>query len=112
MAIVDQDNRLVSATPEAVAWFEEMESVYRVPDPLLAFDLPTEVTVAAQQARSHIARAVTATATRSRARTRNGVWLLIHASCLRSADDTAANVAVVIEPAKASEVAPLIVDAL
>ena len=36
------------------------------------------------------------------------MWLLIHASLLRGADGS---VAVVIEPAKASEVAPLIVDA-
>jgi DNA-binding NarL/FixJ family response regulator len=42
-------------------------------------------------------------------RTRSGVWLLIHASCLHSADGTGADVAVVIEPAKASEVATLIV---
>ena len=42
-------------------------------------------------------------------RTRSGLWLLIHASCLQGAG--AAEVAVVIEPAKASEVAPLIVDA-
>ena len=48
-----------------------------------------------------------AAATRTRLRTRAGLWLLIHASCLQGADATA----VVIEPAKASEVAPLIVDA-
>jgi DNA-binding NarL/FixJ family response regulator len=40
-------------------------------------------------------------------RSRGGIWLLIHASCLEGADATA----VVIEPAKASEVAPLIVEA-
>ena len=61
-----------------------------------------EAAVAAQDARSRGAGA-----TRTRARTAGGVWLLIHASCLEGADATA----VVIEPAKASEVAPLIVDA-
>jgi DNA-binding NarL/FixJ family response regulator len=54
---------------------------------------------------------MTVAATRTRARTRSGVWLLIHASCLHRADGTVADAAVVIEPAKASEVAPLIVDA-
>ena len=49
--------------------------------------------------------------THTRARTGSGVWLLIHASCLQHADGSVADVAVVIEPAKASEVAPLIVDA-
>jgi DNA-binding NarL/FixJ family response regulator len=37
--------------------------------------------------------------------------LLIHASCLHSPDGAGADTAVVIEPAKASEVAPLIVEA-
>jgi DNA-binding CsgD family transcriptional regulator len=110
MAIVDSDNHLLSATPEALAWFEEMESVYRLPDPVLGLDVPSEVMVAAQEARARTAGGV-ATATRTRARTRSGVWLLIHASCLHSGDATAANTAVVIEPAKASEVAALIVDA-
>jgi DNA-binding CsgD family transcriptional regulator len=109
MAIVDPDNRVTSATPEALAWFEELESVYRLQDPVLGLDVPSEVTVAAQKARAHLDGGLAAAATR--ARTRSGVWLLLHASCLHGADETAADVAVVIEPAKASEVAPLIVDA-
>jgi DNA-binding CsgD family transcriptional regulator len=111
MAIVDADNRLVSATPEALAWFEDLESIYRLPDPVLGRDVPSEVTVAAQEARARAAAGATAAATRTRARTRSGVWLLIHASCLQRVDGTVADAAVVIEPAKASEVAPLIVDA-
>jgi DNA-binding CsgD family transcriptional regulator len=99
MAIVGADNRLLSATPEAMAWFEELESVYRLIDPVHGRDLPSEVMTVAQAAR--------AGTTRTRARTRSGVWLLIHGSRLQGADATA----VVIEPAKASEVAPLIVDA-
>src|SRR5919198_5578375 len=110
MAIVDADNRLISATPEALAWLDELESIFRLPDPVLGRDVPSEVTVAAQEARARAAAGAPA-ATRTRARTRSGVWLLIHASCLHSADGTAADAAVVIEPAKASEVAPLIVDA-
>ena len=111
MAIVDAAHRVVSATPEAVAWFEDLESAYRLHDPVLGVDVPSEVTVAAQEARARAAGDATATATRTRARTRSGAWLLIHASCLRGGDGTAGEVAVVIEPAKASEVAPLIVDA-
>ena len=95
MAIIDAENRLVSATPEALAWFDDIESVYRLGP------VPSEVVVTAQDARARAA------ATRTRLRTRAGLWLLIHASCLQGADATA----VVIEPAKASEVAPLIVDA-
>jgi DNA-binding CsgD family transcriptional regulator len=110
MAIVDADNRLVSATPEALAWFEDLESIYRLPDAALGRDMPSEVMVAAQEARARAA-GMTAAASPTRARTRSGVWLLIHASCLHGADGTTANAAVVIEPAKASEVAPLIVEA-
>jgi DNA-binding NarL/FixJ family response regulator len=76
-------------------------SVLRLPDAGLGRDLPSEVTVAAQEARARKA------ATRTRVRSRGGIWLLIHASCLEGAETTA----VVIEPAKASEVAPLIVEA-
>jgi DNA-binding CsgD family transcriptional regulator len=110
MAIVDAGSRVVSATPEAIAWFAETESVRRLPDPALGIDVPSEVLIAAQEAR---ARAVVddPAATRTRVRTRTGAWLLIHASCLRGAGDSVGNTAVVIEPAKASEVAPLIVEA-
>jgi len=111
MAIFDADSRLVSATPEALAWFEELESVQRIPDAMVGLDVPSEVTVAAQEARARAATSASPAATRTRARTRGGVWLLIHASCLHRADGMGADAAVVIEPAKASEVAPLIVDA-
>jgi DNA-binding CsgD family transcriptional regulator len=111
MAIVDLDNRLLSATPEAVAWFDELESCYRLQDPVLGIAVPNEITVAVQNARAAAPGGVAAAATRTRARTRSGIWLLIHASCLHGADATPTHAAVVIEPAKASEIAPLIVDA-
>jgi DNA-binding CsgD family transcriptional regulator len=110
MAVVDTDNRLVSATPEALAWFDALETVYRLPDPVLGDGLPAEVMVAAQEARARAASGAPA-ATRTRVRTRNGLWLLMHASCLQGPDGSAGDVALVVEPAKASEVAPLIVDA-
>src|SRR5919107_1057345 len=111
MAIVDPDSRVVSATPEALAWFEDLESVYRLPDPGLGVDVPSEVLVAAHKARARAASGAGAAAARTRARTRSGVWLLIHASCLHGAEGARSDAAVVIEPAKASEVAPLIVEA-
>ena len=101
MAIVDGDGRVQSATPEAFAWFEDIDSAYALSDPALGSVVPSEVMVAAAEARAR------GTATRSRAWTHSGVWLLIHASRLHTGEATA----VVIEPAKASEVAPLIVDA-
>ena len=103
-------NRLVSATPEALAWFEDLESVCRVPDPGSASTSRAR-SRSPRRRPGRAPRRATAAATRTRARTRSGVWLLIHASCLRGADGIAADAAVVIEPAKASEVAPLIVEA-
>src|SRR3954468_10901784 len=35
MAVFDEANRLVSATPEAIAWFDALESGYRMHDPVL-----------------------------------------------------------------------------
>jgi DNA-binding CsgD family transcriptional regulator len=48
---------------------------------------------------------------RSRVRTRRGTWLVCHASLLCDAEDVLTGVAVVIEPATAAEIAPIIVQA-
>jgi DNA-binding CsgD family transcriptional regulator len=104
MATVDADNRLVSVSPEALVWFDRLETLYPLPDPRLGCDVPSEVLTAAVEARARGRGA-------ARTRTRDGLWLLIHASCLHTADGSDADVAVVIEPAKASEVATLMVEA-
>ena len=51
MAVFDAANRLLSATPEAIAWFEGLESGYRLHDAALDVDVPSEVIVAALDAR-------------------------------------------------------------
>ena len=48
---------------------------------------------------------------RTRIRSNAGRWLVCHASCLRDADGAIGNTALVIEPAKASEIAPIVVQA-
>lgn len=45
---------------------------------------------------------------RIRARTQDGQWLVFHATCMRDADGSPTQTAVVIEPAKASDVASLL----
>jgi DNA-binding CsgD family transcriptional regulator len=48
---------------------------------------------------------------RARIRSRDGArWLVCHASCLRNADGELGSSALVIEPAKASDVAPLLAE--
>ena len=111
IATFDPDGRLLSATAEAVAWFDELVSIRPLPDPS-GITVPGEVLIAAQEARARAGDPDgPARATRTRARTGSGAWLLIHASCLRCPAGTLGPTAVVIEPAKASEVAPLIVEA-
>jgi DNA-binding CsgD family transcriptional regulator len=48
---------------------------------------------------------------RTRLRTPSGQWLVIHASCLRDADGNLTDTALVVEPAKSSQIAPIIIEA-
>jgi DNA-binding CsgD family transcriptional regulator len=105
MIVVDADGTLVSATPEAEAWLREIESSFYgrsnldVPLPIEAFSYAAA------------ARAGMPEFARGRVRTRAGVWLRLHASCLRDAEGNAVQTAVMIEPAKASDVAPMVIEA-
>ncbi|WP_433329039.1 helix-turn-helix domain-containing protein [Spirillospora sp. CA-294931] len=70
----------------------------------LGVRLPIWVIGAAFQARA-------GRAARVRIRTREGHWLVCHASCLDAAEGGPGPTAVIIEPAPASEMAPIIADA-
>jgi DNA-binding NarL/FixJ family response regulator len=100
MAIVGADGGLRSMTTEAAGWFDEIGSLRRLHDAGAGTDVPSEVVVTVMRARA-------AGRASCRVRTKAGTWLLIHASSLTGTGDTA----VIVEPAKASEVAPLIVEA-
>jgi DNA-binding CsgD family transcriptional regulator len=104
MAIVDADARLVSMTGEAEAWLSELVSS-RVIDQERGNELPYEIAALTSSARRR--HEAGETPPRMRMRTSGGLWLLVHASVLGGSDQ----VALVIEPAKASEVAPLIIEA-
>jgi DNA-binding CsgD family transcriptional regulator len=101
--VLDPAGRVVSTNPEADGWIDEIDSVFPSPPPG-AFPIPFELQAFASRAR---AGGPTAGTRPARMRTRNGVWLLVHASRLGGTDQ----LALVIEPAKASDVAPLIVEA-
>lgn len=113
MALFDAEHRLLSITPEAEAWFEEV-GIWHLPF-LAAGDvsLPESVLFAVIGARAmaESANAGETPAVRTRMRARDGAWLAVHASCLREPGGALGPTALVIERAKASEVAPLIIDA-
>jgi DNA-binding CsgD family transcriptional regulator len=104
IVVLDGGGRVVSATREAVEWLAELAPELLMSDvgdlelPFHAHGFATRVRAAHEDGESQI---------RSRLRTRRGVWLLMHGAVLEGTDQ----VALIIEPAKASDVAPLIVEA-
>ena len=117
LLLFDADARLVSANAAARHHLAGLP-----PGPTrasaLGLAVPAWLHGVVLQARAATARAATAgaeTATaaapRVRLRTAAGRWLTCHASCLHGADGSPQSTAVVIEPAAAAEIAPLLADA-
>jgi DNA-binding CsgD family transcriptional regulator len=103
IVVLDPEGKALSATSEATAWLDELESVYA---PRGALPVPLEANAYASRVRGALESSGEAVP-RARLRTRTGVWLLMHGSLLQGTD----NLALVIEPAKGGDVAPLIVEA-
>ncbi len=110
MAVLNERNEMISASPEALDWFRRMQSYHRRAATEFGVQLPWEVLHAAQVARARTLSRST-TPTRTRVRTQCGAWVLVHASCLATTDGAVGHTAIVVEPASASEVASLIVEA-
>ncbi len=107
LLMFDEGGILTSLNDHARAWLDEL------PDgPLTAggVPLPSQVIAAVSRARA-IAEGRDQGQARLRLRSRSGRWLAVHASCLRRADGGIGQTALVIEPARAGEIAPLIVTA-
>jgi DNA-binding CsgD family transcriptional regulator len=98
--MLDASGALVSANREAAAWLEELEEAA----PWCEGDLPIVASAYAARVRSTLPGEPPPV---SRLRTRSGCWLRMHGSLMQGTDQ----LALVIEPAKASDVAPLIVEA-
>jgi DNA-binding CsgD family transcriptional regulator len=101
VVVLDESGTVISATAEADAWLEELAEGWRkyavnvnIHPELLTLSLST---LSEPDARPR----------RVRLRTLNGTWLVAHASPLAGSGQ----VALVIEPAKASEIAPIVVEA-
>jgi DNA-binding NarL/FixJ family response regulator len=104
IVVLDGTGAVVSATREAEAWLGEVEPAVMVSADA---DFPMPLETHAYAARVRAASGDGGSVARARLRTRTGVWLLMHGSMLQGTEQ----LAIVIEPAKASDVAPLIVDA-
>jgi DNA-binding CsgD family transcriptional regulator len=100
---------LESLNEDAAGWLTQLS---REPDRRTRHGvlIPTEVYSVMSQARA-VASGRSAAPARTRVRTLSGGWLALHASCLRDGDGQFGDTAVVIEPAHASEIAPMIVQA-
>jgi DNA-binding CsgD family transcriptional regulator len=101
VVILDESGVIISATAEAEAWLEELADGWRkyttnvnIHPELLMLSLSTLTEPGA------VTRRV-------RLRTLNGTWLVAHASPLAGSEQ----VALVLEPAKASEIAPIVIEA-
>ena len=106
LVVLDESGDVASATLEAADWLDEIDSAYR-PSVRGGVPMPFEVQAYAARVRAALDAGAPGPVPRARFRTRAGVWLLVHGSLLQGTDQ----LAVIIEPAKASEVAPLIVEA-
>jgi DNA-binding CsgD family transcriptional regulator len=103
------DGELIFANDDALAWLDEL-----TPDTedecSFGTALPMVVAGTLMRARA-IAEQRDDRAARARVRSRAGRWLVCHASCLRDANGELGNTALVVEPATASEIAPIVVQA-
>ena len=106
LMLLDDAGNVVSVTPEAAAWLDEVDATLVYPTDL-GVALPFEAHAYAAKARAAARDGAFHSLPRGRLRTRTGIWLVVHASILRGTDQ----LALIIEPAKAADIAPLVVEA-
>lgn len=118
LLLFDGDGTLTSANAEATRWLEELFGpggdaepwLLRLADPH-RHDTHTPVPLFSLLARAQaVAAGAEDTPARLRLRDASGRWLVLHASTLAGSDGDQ-TVAVVVEPAKSAEIAPIVIDA-
>ncbi|MEI7029440.1 helix-turn-helix transcriptional regulator [Streptomyces pratensis] len=109
LLLFDASGELMSVNDDALAYLDTLPEGPAVPSPQ-GIRVPAWVQATAMKARA-VAQERDRGQARARVRNRSGHWLVCHASCLREAHGRLGAAAVVIEPAKTSEIVPLIVDA-
>lgn len=107
--LFDRRGALTSANEQARAWLAELPHERCLPSDL-GVGVPMWMMATVFRAAA-VSRGQGDGTARARVRSRRGPWLVCHASCLGDADGSIGSVAVVIEPAKAAEIAPIIVEA-
>jgi DNA-binding CsgD family transcriptional regulator len=110
LLVFDRAGVLESLNEPAEAWLDELPLTYFGSDNPDAVSVPTELLTVVHKARAIAAGHDGGTA-RARLLSRTGRWLVIHGFALREANAEGGRTALVIEPAKAAEVAPIIVEA-
>ena len=103
LLLLDRDAQITATTPAAERWLDELgrdSALGGVPE------VVRSVASAATQLDDNAAS--NGVAPRARLRTRSGSWLIVHGSRVRERDD---NVAIIIEEAKPSEIAPIVIEA-
>ncbi len=107
-ALFDGSGALVSIDEQAERWFEELAG----PEWGAAEPPVLMVAVKAAVARaSAVASGQERGASTARLRAASGRWLIVHASSLRGRDGSVGLTAVVVQPAKSAQIAPIIVEA-
>lgn len=110
LLLFDTEARLVSADPRAAGWLAELPT--GAPSAPTDFGLRLPIWLPAMVFRAAAARHGHGDGTaRARLRTRDGTWVVCHAACLHTAEGNLTQVAVVIEPATVTEIAPIIAEA-
>jgi DNA-binding CsgD family transcriptional regulator len=104
IVLLDVAGDVVSVTREAAEWLDELDPTMIAP---CACDVPLPFHAPGLAARIRAAHADGHAAVRTRMRTQRGVWVLMHGAPLEGTDQ----LALIIEPAKATDVAPLIIEA-
>jgi DNA-binding CsgD family transcriptional regulator len=109
LLMFDERGRLASANEHAAIWLDELPQQELVPT-RFGLHVPVWLLVTAIRARESLVTGGDGVA-RTRVRSRQGRWLVGHASTTRAADGSPAGTAVVIEPAGPAVMAPVIVEA-
>jgi DNA-binding CsgD family transcriptional regulator len=125
LVVIDRDGRVLSANAEVLGWFRELWPISPAPAPdgsgpesvdVFArrggdLQVPTALFALVSRARA-VAQGSERAPARLRLRDRRGRWLVLHASTLNGpGNPTGGSVAIVIEPAKSAEIAPIIIEA-